>query len=78
MRGHGGGGTVEPGSLEHRPHHRFHRLDHVVLLHERHLEIELGELGQPVRPRVLVAEAPDDLEVALQSADHQQLLEQLR
>ena len=54
------------------------QLDHVVLVDERHLEVELGELGLAVGARVLVAEAARDLVVALEPADHQQLLEQLR
>ena len=69
---------VEALALEHGSHHRLHALDHVVLVHERHLEVELGELGLAVGARVLVAEAAGDLVVALAAADHQQLLEQLR
>ena len=41
------------------------------------LDIDLGELGLPVGPQVLVPEAPDDLKVALDPPDHQDLLEQL-
>ena len=52
--------------------------DHVVLLGEAHLDVELGELGLPVGAEVLVAVAAGDLEVPLQAADHEQLLEQLR
>ncbi len=52
--------------------------DHVVLVDEAHLDVELGELRLPVGAEVLVAVAARDLEVALQAADHQQLLEQLR
>ncbi len=53
-------------------------LDHVVLVDERHLEVELRELGLAVGAGVLVAEAARDLVVALEPRDHQQLLEQLR
>ncbi len=53
-------------------------LDDVCPGHERHLEVDLGELRLPVGPEVLVPEAPDELEVPLHAADHQQLLEQLR
>ena len=52
--------------------------DHVVLVDEGHLDVELGELGLPVGAEVLVAVAPGDLVVALHAGDHQQLLEQLR
>ncbi len=68
---------IEPRLLEDGTHHRFGRLDHVVLLDEPHLDVELRELLHPVGPGVLVAEAADDLVVALEAADHQQLLEQL-
>ena len=53
------------------------RLD-VLGVAEAHLDVELGELGLPVGPEVLVAEAAGDLEVALEAGHHQQLLEQLR
>ena len=56
----------------------FERVQDVFLLHERHLAVDLGELGLPVCAQVLVAEAFDDLVVAVESADHQQLLERLR
>ena len=47
-------------------------------LDEGGLDVELGELGLAVGPQVLVAEAADDLVVALQAAHHQELLEELR
>ena len=47
-------------------------------LDERHLEVELGELGLAVGAQVLVAEAAGDLVVALVAGHHQQLLEELR
>jgi hypothetical protein len=49
----------------------------VLLVQERQLQVELGELGLAVGPQRLVAEAADDLVVALDPGDHQQLLEQL-
>ena len=59
-----------------------HRLgdggEHVVLVDEAHLHVELHELVLAVGAEVLVAEAAGDLVVALDAADHQQLLEQLR
>src|SRR5919109_1930439 len=53
-------------------------IDHVVLGDERHLEIELREFRLPIRSQILVAEAVGNLVVALVSADHQKLLEELR
>ncbi len=68
-----------------RPHLRgdaevelLHELQDVVLLDEAHLQVELRELRLPVRAQVLVAVAAGDLEVALESGHHQQLLELLR
>jgi len=52
--------------------------DHVVDVHEAHLDVDLREFRLAVGPRVLVAEATDDLEVLVDAADHQDLLEQLR
>ena len=56
-------------------------LDHAedgVLRGKRHFQIELREFGLAVGAQVLVAETFDDLEVAVQPADHQDLLEYLR
>ena len=65
--------------LEHPGQHRLDGGEHVLLRHERHLEIELVELaGRAVGARVLVAEAGRDLEIAVEARDHQQLLELLR
>ena len=59
-----------------------HRLgdggEHVVLVDEAHLGVELHELVLAVGAEVLVAEAAGDLEVALDAAHHQQLLVELR
>ena len=52
--------------------------DHVVLLHEGGLDVQLGELGLTVGAEVLVAVAAGDLVVLLDPAHLQQLLEQLR
>ena len=53
------------------------QLEHVVLVDEGHLDVELGELRLAVGAEVLVPVAPGDLVVALHARDHQQLLEQL-
>ena len=65
--------------LEHAAQHRLDRLEHVLLLDEAHLDVELVELaGRAVGAGVLVAEARRDLEVAVEAGDHDQLLELLR
>ena len=60
------------------PEQAFHDRDDVLAIDERHLHVELRELGLPVGTRVFVAEAADDLHVLVAAADHQQLLEKLR
>ena len=50
----------------------------LVLLGEGHLEVDLGEVGLAVGAEVFVAEAAGDLEVAVEAADHEELLEDLR
>ena len=52
--------------------------EHVVLGDEAGLGVELHELVLAVGAQVLVAQAAGDLVVAVDAADHQQLLEQLR
>ena len=65
--------------LEHARDDGLHRREHVVLLDEAHLDVELVELaGQAVGTRILVAKAGCDLEVAVEARDHQQLLVLLR
>ena len=61
-----------------RCQHFLGEQDDVVLGDERHLDVELSELGLPVGAEILVAVATGDLVVALDAADHEQLLEQLR
>ena len=56
----------------------FERSQNIFAVDERHLAIDLCEFGLPVGPQVLIAEAADDLEVAIVAGYHQQLLEGLR
>ena len=56
----------------------FERAHNVVLVHEGHLDIDLGELGLTVGAQILVAEALGNLVVALDATDHEQLLQKLR
>ena len=51
------------GVLEHLPHHTLEGLEHVLLLHEAHLAVDLGEFRLAVGPEVLVTEAPYYLEI---------------
>ena len=69
---------LDAAEREHGLQHGVHRVVDVLLLHEPHLQVELGELGLAIRAEVLVPEAAGDLVVALGAAHHQQLLEQLR
>ncbi len=81
-------GVVEPGQgegqglagelLRQGGDEVLHRADDVLVLDERHLDVELGELGLAGGAEVLVAEAAGDLEVAVEPGDHQHLLVELR
>jgi hypothetical protein len=57
--------------------HGFDHREHVLLVDEGHLEVELRELEAAVGPSLLVAQAPDDLVVAILAGDHEQLLQLL-
>ena len=50
----------------------------IILRDEAHLDIHLRELGLTVRAQVLVAKASGDLVVALDTAYHEELLQELR
>ena len=61
--------------LERAPDDRLHRREHVLLLDEAHLDVELVEFArQAVGARVLVAKAGRDLEIAVEARHHQELL----
>ena len=64
--------------VEHRRVATFHDLHHIVRLDEGHLDVQLGQLVDPIRARVLVSEAPRDLHVLVDAPDHQDLLQLLR
>ena len=54
--------------------HRFDEMEKVVRLHEGSLDINLRELRLAVGAQILVAETTGDLEVLVDTADHQHLL----
>ena len=56
----------------------FHDLADLFFVEERRFNINLGEFGLTVGTQVFVAEALDDLIVAVEAGDHQKLLEELR
>ena len=80
MRGNGSGVTSQSeNSVNSAVHHRLDRGEHVLLLDERHLQVELVELaGRAVGARVLVAKAGRDLKIAVEARHHEQLLVLLR
>ena len=69
---------LDTHGLEGFLHDVFHHVDDVIALHERHLDVDLRELGLTVGTQILVAEAAGDLVVTLDAAHHQHLLELLR
>ena len=58
--------------------HILEELKHIFLLYKRHLTVDLGELWLTISTQVLITEALGNLEVTIETADHQQLLEGLR
>ena len=52
------------------PHQFFHRPDHVFLINEAHLDIELRKFGLPVGTQILITEATHNLIVTIQSRHH--------
>ena len=78
MRRSGSVSSTPSTSLPQRRDQALHHRLQDLLVDERHLDVDLRELGLAVVAQVLVAEAAHDLEVALVARDHQQLLEDLR
>ncbi len=72
--GHGLAGD----GLHRRRHGHGDEGQHLLLGDEAGLGVELHELELPIGAEVLVAEAAGDLVVAVDAADHAELLEQLR
>ena len=58
--------------------HALHQGDDVFLVAKAHLHIDLGELRLTVGAQVFVAEAFDDLVIAVHAGHHEQLFEELR
>ena len=56
-------------------HHFLDHVENILLARERHLEVHLREFGLAVSAQIFVAETFDDLEVAVHSGNHQNLLE---
>ncbi len=56
----------------------FHHAEDRLLLRERHLQIDLRELGLAIGAQIFVAETARDLKIAIQPGDHEDLLEDLR
>ena len=71
-------GRRPPDRLERCHHDSLEHLEHVLARRERELQVELAKLELPVGAEILVAPAGRDLVVAVDAADHEQLLEQLR
>ncbi len=69
---------LDAGDGARAHHHCFDDAENVFLARERHFEVELREFGLAVGAQILVAKTFDDLEVAVEAANHQDLLEDLR
>src|SRR4029077_5024980 len=60
-----------------RDHGCLHHVEHVLAFDERHLEVELAELELPIGAEILVTPTRCDLVIAVDPADHAELLEEL-
>ena len=67
-----------PDGLERGNDRGLHHVEHVLAVDECHLEVELTELELPVGSQVFVPPARRDLVVAVDPADHEELLVELR
>ena len=54
--------------------HSLHEPEEELLVGEGHLDVELGDLLHAIGAEILVPEADGDLVVAVEAADHEQLL----
>ena len=59
-------------------HHALKEADNVFLIYKTHLAVNLSELRLAVGAQVFIAEALDNLEIAVHAGHHQQLFEELR
>jgi hypothetical protein len=58
-------------------HQSFHRFLNILNRDEGHLDIDLCELGLAIRTEVFIPKASHNLEVSVESGDHQDLFQQL-
>ena len=72
-----GGNLHATNLLEQMAGQVLEDLEHVFLLYERHLAVYLRELRLTVGTQVFIAEALGYLEVTVETADHEQLLQRL-
>ncbi len=71
-------GRFDAGDGACAHHHLLDDIEDVLLAREGHLDVELREFGLAVGAQIFVAKTFDDLEIAVEAADHQDLLEDLR
>ena len=64
--------------LEQMAAHAFEHIQNVFLFDERHFAVYLRKFGLTVGTQIFVAETFHNLEIAVESADHQQLFQCLR
>jgi len=57
--------------------HALEHIQDILLLHEAHLTVDLRELRLAIRTQILVTETFYDLEITVETGNHQQLLQGL-
>ena len=58
--------------------HSFENIQHIFLFHEAHLAVDLCKFRLAVCAQVFIAETFHDLEITVETGNHQQLLQRLR
>ena len=69
---------IQAGHVREVNHEPLHPLQDILRSDEGSLDVDLGEFGLAVGPQILVAEAARDLEVAVETGRHEDLLVDLR
>ena len=72
------GKLIVHNTLEDIAEKLLHEAENIITLYETHLKVQLSELELSVSSGVLVAVAAGNLEILVETADHQELLVELR
>ncbi len=72
--GQGQGNLSAQHLLKHMMYKALRHLEDILHVYKGHFQVDLGEFRLPVRPEILIPEAPCQLNVPIHACNHQQLL----